>query len=222
MNEQIILDEQSNLIYPFNPAEKITKLKNAVQPYLVRKLEQVELRTKNGGIKLVERELPINPLQIPNTVNRVLREYEPLEHIDLQNSLTKEFLLNCLNCFAEFVDYVNNVRPYIPSKQQVVAFLQMTEASYNKLLNSRDEKIVTALETWESYIIDLTITSSQTEMVKERSTIIRLKAKGIGHSISETQSEDNKVLNEILDTVEVAKKLEQFKKQLGYKDKKNN
>lgn len=211
--------KNNEMVYPFAPAEKIKKLKEAVEPYMHRKFEQVELKTKYG-IKVIEKELPINPLQIPNTIIRTLRTYETFEYVELQNSLSKDFLMECLNHFAEFVEYVNNIRPYVPTKQQVVAYLQMTEASYNKLLNSRDESIVTAFETWESYIVDLTFTSAQNDMIKERTTNTRLKAKGIGHSISETQSEEMQELGKILDTFEVTKRLENLKKQINFKEEK--
>ena len=64
--------------------------------------------------------------------------------------------------------YINNYDKFIPTKQLACSFMQITENTWNRLLSkTNDDKVNTAMESFESYLIDLTFTASQNNMVKE-------------------------------------------------------
>lgn len=209
-----IIIENNEMTFPFDPVKKVELLKEELMDKVFGEhIPKVKVFIKVGK-DYEERTMPKyekNKIILTTKINDFLRKYKFVSKQEAEMGYTADLINECLNAFSDLVSWINDYTVFVPTKQLICAFMQITENTYNAMIKGRDEDIVTAMESIESYIVDLTFTSSQNDLVKEKSTLSRLKTKGMGHSLSETQSDQPVNTTFVLTNQAVLKKLEQIK-----------
>ncbi len=209
-----IIIENDEITFPFDPFKKVEQIKEFLTANIFGDhIEKVAIYIKSGR-DLEERFVPIfekNKILVSTKLNDFLRKHKLITLSEAEMGYTPALVYDCLDAFSDLISWINNYTPFIPTKQLVCAFMQINTNTYNNLQKSRDDDMATAFDSIEEYIVDLTYTSSQNAMVQEKSTLSRLKTKGQGHSLSETQSEQPANTTFVLTNQAVLKKLEQIK-----------
>lgn len=223
MSEIII--ENNKQIFPFDPYKKIESIREILDEKLfgddAPTITEQRFNRQGDVNTIVFKSYQKNPMLISTVIHEIFRDYNIFSYLEIENAFDKEFIIDCLKAFTELISYINTYIKFLPTKQLACSFMQITEITWNRLLSKpKDIAVNTAMESFENYIVDITFTASQNDMVKEKSTITRLKTKNVGHGLSETQSEDNG--NSpifILTNEQVRNKLEKFKNaQINYKN----
>lgn len=89
--------------------------------------------------------------------------------------------------FKEVVADINIVQPFNPTKQNFCQYLGITVATYNSYLKARENDMRETAEAIEDYLIDCTLTSAQYGLIKESTSLYRMRAEKQGHAIKETK-----------------------------------
>jgi hypothetical protein len=190
--------------------EKIENIKIVLGETLT-KVEELTLKN-------LEREKPLKlnfTTRVSVKLSELLRKYPVMSYNEAMsldyNTIEEHFF-----SYMELVSYINEYCVLPPNKQHFCALMQITNNQYVDLLQGKNDKIVSLMESIEDYIIGETFTVSQAGQVKEKSTMTRLKAKGQGHSLQENKAIDTLVINNKFNipASEMLKKIENLNNKL--------
>lgn len=190
--------------------EKIENIKIVLGETLT-KVEELTLKN-------LEREKPLKlnfTTRVSVKLSELLRKYPVMSYNEAM-SLDYKTIEEHFFTYMELVSYINEYCVLPPNKQHFCALMQITNNQYVDLLQGKNDKIVSLMESIEDYIIGETFTVSQAGQVKEKSTMTRLKAKGQGHSVQENKAIDTLVINNKFNipASEMLKKIENLNNKL--------
>lgn len=174
------------------PKEIISKQKNTIDAKKIENKEQQEYLTELKT-ELVKQEFQDNLKD--KMEQRLFDLIYKLKHLDGHlNTIQLKSLLSQKNTigvspkynntelamlfeyYKQFIEKVNEVQSYLPTKKNFCSFIGISSATYDSYKNSDDTERREIMQMIDDYITDLQLTSAQNGDVKEISTIYRTKA----------------------------------------------
>ena len=123
----------------------------------------------------------LTPMQVANKLNRLLRIYRPLTLVEAKELDEEEFRQAYL-CYCDIISYINEYLVYLPSKQGLCSFINISVDTYNQLLN--EPAYSETFKSFEDSFVDANFTSAQAGIVDTKTTIAKLQSKEVGHSVT--------------------------------------
>lgn len=206
MTENIIMEmnEQGK----FELKSKLEIVKDEMDSFLAT---IKELMRENAELK--------KPLQIKwqyrikRKLTQVLRAYRRMSDTDALR-LSAETINETYIDYLDLVSFFNMVTDFMPDKTEFCAFACISVNAYSQLLKNGTEEIKQLMGDIEADFVNATMSSGENGVTKERSSEIRLKAKGeVGHGIVEAQP-DLHIINDntfTLTPAQLARQIDSFK-----------
>ena len=170
-----------------------------------------ELMKQNACLRRPE---PIKwQYRIKRKLTQVLRAYKTIGDVEAL-SITYEQLSSIYNDYLDLVSYFNNITDFMPDKTEFCAFACLSVNAYSQLLKNGSEEVKQLMGDIEADLVNATMSSGENGVTRERSSEIRLKAKGdVGHGIVEAIP-DLHIINDnssMLSPAQMARQLDGFK-----------
>jgi len=152
--------------------------------------EDYKAQIENGVKKPVKKTL--SPYMVKCFVYKCASSLSKIDNsITLQ--LSKEQLNEIFNDFIDLVAWINEYAVFIPTKQTFCAYSGISNTVYNDLLTNGNDEQKEIMEYIDNAIIDFSLSASENGIAKERSTMMRLTAKNVGHSVVKATPVDDLV-----------------------------
>jgi len=138
-----------------------------------------------------ERKKPINinwQIKIKNELYPKLNKY-PTMRDEKALALTAKELNDIFSDFLELIAWISNTYEFVPSKQIFCAFACITVSAYNNLMKNGEEEVKETMDKIENYLFDSIFSGAEGGTQKETSSMVRAKAKVMGHEITEAQAD---------------------------------
>lgn len=123
---------------------------------------------------------PANPpsaFRVKARVQSIIRKYPQMRDDDAFK--LSYISINAMYVYyVEFISRINEVVEYVPSKQELAAFMRISPRAYEELLNFGDDKQKQIMSTLDNYVMDMLLDSPDLKRSQAR-----LKAIGVGHSV---------------------------------------
>lgn len=207
-----------------NRVEKRTKGTITPQKADKTKMEKKEKEEKAKELKaeLIKQEYQDNMKEYME--QRLFDLIHKLKHVDgtlstieIKNLLSQKNIVGAspkynntelamlFDYYKQFIDQINKVQAYLPTKKNFCSFIGISSNTYNSWKQSDDSERREILQMIDDYITDLQLTSAQNGEIKEVTTIFRSKAEhGLVEQtapvVIEHRSETN--INEIMKQIE--------------------
>lgn len=149
----------------------------------------------------------IQPIKVVTLFNKLLRKYRAMNENEAKSVEPDEYL-EAFGYYSDIIAFINDYINFMPSKQTFSAFVNITTPTYNKLLT--EPKYEQVFQSIEDGMIDTNYYASQTGMVDNRTTLVKLQTKDAGHNL--VKSPDNIVFapKVMISNDEIDKKLKMF------------
>ena len=179
---------------------------------------KTKIKLGKGEIKPV-----ISATKVITVLNRLLRIYKPMNNTEAQTLAPEEYIEANLY-YLDIISHINDYIVFVPSKQSLSAFFNISVETYNELLmNSRYTEV---FKSFEDGFVDTNYMSAQSGMVDTASTLSKLSVKDAGHSLKKAEeyvvyNVTNKINTSSIDAMyEKFLGVSQKPKQIGKSDKK--
>lgn len=151
--------------------------------------------------------------RIKRKLTQVLRAYKTVSDTEAL-STTAEQLNTVYNDYLDLVSYFNIITDFMPDKTEFCAFACISVNAYQQLLKNGTEEVKQLMGDIEADFVNATMSSGENGVTRERSSEIRLKAKGdVGHSLVEAQP-DLHIINDnnfMLTPAQLSRQIDSFK-----------
>lgn len=181
-------------------------------------LARTKKRVKKGEIMPI-----ISSTKVATLLNRLLRIYKPLNYNEAQAIEPNEYIEANLY-YLDIISHINDYIIFLPSKQSLSAFLNISVDTYNDLLMNPVYSEV--FKSFEDGFVDTNYISAQSGVVDSKSTMDKLTTKYAGHSLKKADETivynvTNKINTSSIDSMyEKYLGVSQKPKQISTKDKK--
>ena len=182
----IVLNADGTSIWT-NPQEKLEEVKKNLLPHL----QKIRTKWDINEASQFPRKLEFNA-QISQRVTLALRKFKIVPS-KYATELGIELLRDYINSFYEMVDFIMEFyEEFLVTKVLFCQFLGIDTWTYNQLLLSSDPDILTEMRIIDEMFVNATLLSAQVGKTKEKSSEIRMRVDGVGHSVEMKPSVDEK------------------------------
>lgn len=166
-----------------------------------------ELSRTKRQVKKGEIMPSVSATQVASKLHRLLRVYKPMSYQDALTLDNEEFL-TANGYYLDIIFHINKYLVYLPSKQGLCSFLNITVETYNELLQNP-----TYCETFKSFedsFVDTNFASAQAGIVDTKTTVAKLQIKDAGHSLKKAEENIIYNINNGINKEQVHSMLEKF------------
>lgn len=182
----IVLNADGTSIWT-NPQEKLEEVKNSLLPHLQR----IKTKWDYNESSAFPRKLEFNA-QISQRVTLTLRKF-PIVPSKYATELDIDLLRDYIDTFYQMVEFIMDFyEDFLVTKVLFCQFLGIDTWTYNQLLLSPDPDILTEMRIVDEMFVNATLLSAQIGKTKEKSSEIRMRVDGVGHSVEMKPSGDEK------------------------------
>lgn len=136
---------------------------------------KTKIKLGKGEIKPV-----ISATKVMTVLNRLLRIYRPMNSSEAQTLAPEEYIEANLY-YLDIISHINDYIVFVPSKQSLSAFLNISVTTYNELLV--DPRYTEVFKSFEDGFVDTNYISAQSGMVDSGSTLAKLTTREAGHDL---------------------------------------
>ena len=138
-------------------------------------LSRTKKRVKKGEIMPL-----ISPTKVATYLNRLFRIYKPLSYNEALSIEPEEYIEANLY-YLDIISHINDYIIFIPSKQSLSAFLNISVDTYNELLLNPTYSEV--FKSFEDGFVDTNYMSAQSGVVDSKTTMAKLSTRDAGHNL---------------------------------------
>jgi hypothetical protein len=182
----IVLNPDGTSIWT-DAREKLEAVKSALTPHLQRIKTKWEYnensqypRKLNFSVVITQR-LTLEFRKFPTIQSRYATQ------IDIHT--LKEYI----NCFYDLVEFIMDYyEDFLVTKIMFCQWLGISAWSYDQLLISPDPDVLTEMSLIDEMLVNSTLLSAQEGKTKEKSSELRMRVEGVGHSVVMKPNVDEK------------------------------
>ena len=183
---EIILNGDGTSIWT-DPKEKLEQVKSSLLPHL----EKIRTKWDLNEMAQFPRKLDFNN-QISQRLALVFRKF-PIVPSKYATDLTIDLLQDYITTFYDMVEFIMEYyEDFLVTKVLFCQFLGIDTWTYNQLLISSDPDILTEMRIVDEMFVNATLLSAQIGKTKEKTSEIRMRVDGVGHSVEMKPSGDEK------------------------------
>lgn len=173
----IILNPDGTSIWT-DPAEKLEAVKKALLPHLQR----LKVKWDANERSMYPRKLSFGAI-ITQRLTLEFRKYPTIQN-RYATSIDINTLKEYISCFYDLVEFIMEYyEDFLITKIVFCQWLGITAWSYDQLLISPDPDILTEMSIIDEMLINSTLLSAQEGKTKEKSSELRMRVEGVGHSV---------------------------------------
>lgn len=158
------------------------------------------------AIKRNELKPTLSPTQITTKLTRYMLIYRPMD-LRQAETLEPEDYIKANLSYLDIISHINDYITYLPSKQELCQFINITVDTYNQLLEN--PKYTDTFKAFEGSFINNNFNSAQAGMIDSKTTITKLQTKDEGHSLVKSPESVTLINTTKIDKVEIGQKFEQ-------------
>lgn len=171
-------------------------------------LSRTKKRVRKGEIMPL-----ISATKVATLLNRLLRVYKPLSYNEAL-SLEPEEYIEANLYYLDIISHINDFIIFLPSKQSLSAFLNISVETYNEmLLNPLYSEV---FKSFEDGFVDTNYMSAQSGVVDSKSTMDKLTTKYAGHSLKKA---DETIVYNVTNKIDTSGINAMYEKYLGVSQK---
>lgn len=172
-------------------------------------LSRTKKRVQKGEIMPL-----ISATKVATMLNRLLRIYKPLTYQDAQ-SITPEEYIEANLYYLDVISHINDYIVFLPSKQSLSAFLNISVETYNDMLANPMYSEV--FKSFEDGFVDTNYISAQSGVVDSKTTMAKLQTKEAGHNLVKNVDFVKITVNNKVDKQQVNLMLDKFDSMINTK-----
>ena len=138
-------------------------------------LSRTKKRVRKGEIMPL-----ISSTKVATLLNRLLRTYKPLSYNDAL-SLEPEEYIEANLYYLDIISHINDYIIFLPSKQSLSAYLNISVETYNELLMNPIYSEV--FKSFDDGLVDTNYISAQSGVIDSKSTMAKLTTREAGHNL---------------------------------------
>jgi len=183
--------------------KKSETILNEFKPFMEEELEKYRQKIVEATADNPRFTIPLGNPDIPalrtKLIQIMIRNVKSLPN-DMALHQSGEYYINIYN---DYLELIYNLSKSINMRQDKITFCLyagINQVVYNTLMTDGEENQVQAFQTIDSCLIDETLTGIENKTVNKAGGEMRLKARGVGHSI-DTEPALNDSVKELINSV---------------------